>query len=403
MVELTERAAVEGASPRPLAVMEGGAGSVRREAELVAGWLRSAPREIACSDGAQLQVVFRGVAGVGPGPDVREAILATEAGQLLCGDIEFHRREARWNEHGHGTDRRYDGVVLHIVGPLGAARAGDAPVAVWSPPESDRPRTTGLGSAPWLSGDCPLLMAAASGELGDYLGRLAGRRLARKTLLLEADCDVFGVNQAVYARLLQVLGYSRNRGAMVRLAAAAPIRSLEPLSRGRELPTRRQRIAAQLIGSAGLASAAAASPDAEGWDRTRCRPQNLPERRLLAAGALLEAGIDRLRDRLESVPSNRTGVTQLISLAGGRIGEARAVQLAVDLVAPYKMLLGLDSPMEAQRRLPATMPGKVARLAGAVRELEPQFSVASALEEQALLEYYDRHCARRPCWNCLTY
>lgn len=400
--------------------MERDARLVRREAELVAGWLRSAPQQVTCSDGAQLQVVFRGVAGVGPGPDVREAILATESGRLLRGDIEFHRREAGWNEHGHGADRRYDGVVLHIVESLGAARAGDAPVAKWSPPESDRPHTVRLGGMPRLSGDCPLLLAAASGEIGDFLERLAGQRLARKALLLEADCDVLGVNQAVYSRLLQVLGYSRNRGAMARLAAAAPIGSLEPLSRGRELPTARQRIAAQLIGSAGLAAVAEASPDAEvraavatrlpepqlaaeGWDRTYCRPQNLPERRLLAAGALLESGIDRLRERLESVATDRSGVARLISMAGGRMGEARAVQMAVDLVAPYKKLLGRDSSAEASRRLPATMPGKVARLAGAIRELEPQFTVASALEEQALLEYYDRHCARRPCWNCLRY
>ncbi|MCH8918219.1 MAG: 6,7-dimethyl-8-ribityllumazine synthase, partial [Proteobacteria bacterium] len=66
MVWEEERAPAGFTGRRPQSIMERDARLVRREAELVAGWLRSAPQQVTCSDGAQLQVVFRGVAGVGP-------------------------------------------------------------------------------------------------------------------------------------------------------------------------------------------------------------------------------------------------------------------------------------------------------------------------------------------------
>lgn len=108
-----------------------------------------------------------GRAGRGPGPDVREAVFVRD-GVPLAGDVEVHLRASDFSRHGHGNDRSYDGVVLHLVweddrdGPVSLAGGGVAPAAAVGPvlrtPERLRAR---LRRGPRLAPPCSLVDGAA--------------------------------------------------------------------------------------------------------------------------------------------------------------------------------------------------------------------------------------------------
>lgn len=48
------------------------------------------------------------------GPDFLNACIIID-GQLLIGDIEFHKKSSYWLLHKHSTDPRYSNVILHVV------------------------------------------------------------------------------------------------------------------------------------------------------------------------------------------------------------------------------------------------------------------------------------------------
>lgn len=80
-------------------------------------WRDSSPRlpPLVCDDGTRVRVIYPGRPNSAAGPDFRDALLETGNGDLLRGDVELHLRTRDWRAHGHGTDRRYNGVVLHVV------------------------------------------------------------------------------------------------------------------------------------------------------------------------------------------------------------------------------------------------------------------------------------------------
>lgn len=69
--------------------------------------------------GGQVVVISRGVRNAHAGPDYLNGVLLLD-GIVTVGDIELHCHEREWFEHRHDRDRRYDGVILHVV----AARSG---------------------------------------------------------------------------------------------------------------------------------------------------------------------------------------------------------------------------------------------------------------------------------------
>ena len=66
-------------------------------------------------DGHTYKIVYGGKPGGSLGPDFTDAVVERDDGVVFRGDIEIHVRESDWRAHGHHTDRRYNGVVLHVV------------------------------------------------------------------------------------------------------------------------------------------------------------------------------------------------------------------------------------------------------------------------------------------------
>ena len=90
-------------------------------------------------EGEQLEVRFTGLPNPGPGPDFRRALLRSERGRLVRGDVEVHQTTTGWDAHGHGDDPRYRNVVLHVVAqddrlvPVERLGGGRAPALVLRP------------------------------------------------------------------------------------------------------------------------------------------------------------------------------------------------------------------------------------------------------------------------------
>ncbi len=116
----------------------------QREAELAARWAAGnwVGQTLHTARGDTYNVMYQGRRGGGAGPDFRDAVLARADGSRVYGDIELHLRAAGWHAHGHDSDARYDGVVLHVVlAPLGAhqeretllANGAHTPIAVLCP------------------------------------------------------------------------------------------------------------------------------------------------------------------------------------------------------------------------------------------------------------------------------
>ena len=86
------------------------------EADLAYLWegQRFPPEALSTHLGAPLRVVYRGRSQRGPGPDFRDAIIATGSA-LLSGDIELHVHASDFRRHGHHLDPAYDAVILHVI------------------------------------------------------------------------------------------------------------------------------------------------------------------------------------------------------------------------------------------------------------------------------------------------
>lgn len=65
--------------------------------------------------GATIEIIKAGETNSDSGPDFRNALIKIN-GKTLRGDIEFHRKSSDWYSHSHHTDRKYNAVVLQIVG-----------------------------------------------------------------------------------------------------------------------------------------------------------------------------------------------------------------------------------------------------------------------------------------------
>jgi hypothetical protein len=328
-----------GAVPPPPRLTEGQLSALWRGQRFPAGALVT-------RQGVPVRVIFPGRPGRGAGPDFRGALIAGPSGVQARGDVELHVRSSLFRAHGHGGDAAYANVVLHVVfeddtgedTPLPGG--GRAPVVALAPWVATRARELEA----WLVR--PQLWREpchdAVGRLGKdgviaALDAEGARRFDAKAARFAAAAARDGTAQALYAGLLEAMGYGGNAAGMAALARLLPWARLELAAgdgiHGDDRRTcygaapdcghrqRRDVYEALLLGSAGLlptqrsdgpagggtgAATGAAIDDAhiatleaafaaarlpslgEGaWKLWGVRPENAPARRIAGAAALL--------------------------------------------------------------------------------------------------------------------
>ena len=309
---------------------------------------------MATEDGRRFWVIYPGRANPRAGPDFHDAIIQTEAGERITGDVEFHLRAPDWHAHGHDSDANYNAVILHVVlSPKGQA-------------ESER--QSGLRTPVASMADAVHLLVEATGALPDALAdvgyadgsglnealdRAGDERFLARSRGFAHELAKTSPDQVVYGGFMEALGYASNRKPFRELSQRVPF-SLAEL-RGEPPTTRLLALEALLVGGSGLLShvrppeaarrmramirhlPARPAMSARRWHLFRVRPANHPVSRAMGAARLIDRYMDTgLSAGLEAdaLSGDAALLTERLT-TGPFIGKGRARDMAVNVVLPF--------------------------------------------------------------------
>ena len=356
--------------------------------------------------GERLRVIYRGRRQAGPGPDFRDAVIASPA-CLLKGDVELHLRASDFRRHGHQGDPAFDNVVLHLVfwDDEGAdtllacgRRVPVVALAPWLARRTEEIRAWLAGPPLWEEPCRSALARLGPQEVARALDRLGDMRFRQKVFALARELEQGEGEEVLYRRLLEALGYGQNRGPFLALATALPWRQLRASLLG--LPPRRRVAAAERL----LLAASVGLP----WRTRGLRPANRPPQRLAGAARLAaryaQAGL--LGGLMAAVGRGEFRDALVVKEGGlSLIGEARAGEMAVNVVLPFAVACG-DPPLAAgaqalyrRWRRPATY-GVTGHLDRALRVGQDDGVAIDARRQQGMLYLYQTYCRRGGCGRC---
>lgn len=358
-----------------------------RESVLAERWAQGIGGLLRLEDGRTAHVVFPGITGGGTGPDFTGAIVEA-GGDLLRGDVEIHLLASGWRAHGHDRDPAYEGVVLHVVGvndsksALTGHRSGRLiPILVLPPAHAGIPEAF----------TPPCALKVASGLLpGPALERLGLRRLRIKAARSKPLIASGGAGQALYSALLETLGGTSNRDAFASIARSLPLAAL------------RERMTTTAVeGRSAAALCLAAALSGIELKRAGLRPFAWPERRLDAAGLLIE----RLWPTLDApnwpaAVGQGTGPSAL--LVPG-VGRALAIECMANAVLPVALSAEIWPEAEVHRSfLSLGSPAVYGRLKPLKRWLGAGNGQVfeTAAQIQGGLQLHVDYCARGRCGRC---
>jgi hypothetical protein len=85
------------------------------ETDMVSHWANLNPGTILRDRHGIVVMIFSvGRRNFNEGPDFLNAVIWVN-GKAKRGNVELHVNESNWNSHGHGSNSRYDDVILHVV------------------------------------------------------------------------------------------------------------------------------------------------------------------------------------------------------------------------------------------------------------------------------------------------
>lgn len=245
--------------------------------------------------GEKIQVVYPGRRNLGPGPDFRDAIIALDGRRLRHGHIEIHTATSAWRAHGHTADPAYHNVILHVVweddGPVAG---GPLRTLALQPHFPDGfPTEYAAQALPSFQPCANLHTKCDAMTVGMLFATLGERRLRKKAELMLAAIEQHGPDQALYAALLDALGYSQNREPFRQLSAGLPWPVVAALLGGK--PDEPEYGEALLLGAAGLLPSQRETASRRG---TTCRA---PTRQDQTSGGNLAASEHRHVQELEAL------------------------------------------------------------------------------------------------------
>ena len=266
------------------------------------------------TDGQAVEVIDTGLPNRDAGPDFFNAKVKI-GGTVWIGNVEIHERASLWRVHGHDGDRRYDNVVLHIVGEADTYTSEGRRVAQV---RLDVPPQVAEGYSALLHEDryppCRAVIPALDSlTVHGWLSRLVAERMERKTADIGARVERCGGSweEALFLTMARTFGFGVNGDAFERwagggwLQAAAHHRDdlfqIEALFFGQagllapETMPARYREAAMQDGYFGKLKAeyeylahkfGLRAMDGGEWKFLRMRPQNFPYIRLSQLASL---------------------------------------------------------------------------------------------------------------------
>ncbi len=400
--------------------------------------------------GVPVRVISPGRPGRGPGPDFRGAAIAGPSGVTLKGDVELHVRASSFTAHGHATDMAYRDVVLHVVfeddlGEDTRLPGGKvAPVVALEPWVARREgeiRHWLERPLLWMEPCHDAVLRMGADGVQAALDAEGDLRFDEKVTVSREAIAAHGVEQALYAGLLEALGFGGNAAPMRALAEAVPWRALEPLARDAIamealllggaglLPSQRgyagplDGYVVELEGAFARSGRSAAAMGVDAWKLWGVRPANHPARRIAAAAALLSR-LDHPSRALSAIAAAKTAdaIALLTVNAVGfwsrhfdvcagpcllplaLIGRSRAIEMLVNVVLPVAASTGDNTLGSEARALYARLPrpaayGKTKFIENALASMEVPLRI-TARRAQGLLALERDWCTQNGCGRC---
>ncbi len=193
-------------------------------------------------DGRRLEIISPGEWNLLGGPDFHGAQLRID-GREVRGDVEVHFHASDWRAHGHPANPTFQGVALHVL--LFPPGRSEFPVR-----QSDGAEMATLVLLPLLHRDLEEYAAddalevitardewrrfaelgrKSTDEIQMILREKAAARWRQKVHFAQLRIEKLGWAEAAHQTALEIMGYRRNRAAMLTLAVHYPLAAwLEP-------------------------------------------------------------------------------------------------------------------------------------------------------------------------------
>lgn len=404
------------------------------------------------TDGQQIRVVYPGVWSHGFGPDFRGAMLDID-GRLTTGDVEVEIEAGGWVQHGHHQNEAFDGVILQVVArhsdgdPVRRSNGGQVPRIVL-PDFLEQPLDAFAGEsevrplgAIGFAACAPEVAQERPALIRDVWERAGDRRMQGKVAAIAGDLALWPPAQVLYARMLDALGFSRNRDPMGEIAARLPIDPLLIRLNEVDPPQRFWHAAALLLGVGGFlplsprdSSIAKLEATQVGrvesiwratgeawhgievspgsWTLARLRPAAHPVRRLLAAAAILAPATGGLVEHLVSLTGDGLRSRRNLQewLIGGNpyLGKDHGHELIVNVIIPFALAYGeeasqsqvSDAAAELWQQLPAGRGNSVTASTRSQICGDTPAPPRSARAEQGLIHINRQGCSQMRCFEC---
>jgi hypothetical protein len=422
------------------------------EREVVRLWLKQLERRRTSitTDGQSLDVLYPGRPSDSPGGDFRDAaVLVGDAVRHGC--IEIHIRTSGWETHGHHLDPHYNCVVLHVVlqqDSNGKTRLENGSIIPTLVLDKD---LISIEHGEELPLPC---IRAHTPNLGECLEKLGEIRLSNKVERFRMDIQTTDPEQALYAGLLEALGYSKNKKPFLALARHAPVQNFKFLAgEGSDLLS----VQSRLLGLSGLLpsqrgldqtsndyllelengwreSLLGQAMSFSEWDLFKVRPCNYPVRRIIALSDLIlrfrrRGWLEGRRRVLGNLMVRNSKVdlcTLLLVRSNGYwsshydfclpqstrrswlLGRERAAEITINVILPFfiawSKLRGENAFASAlnniYRKHPLCETNSIHKhMLGQLKT--GKALVNSCLRQQGLLHLYKAYCTQARCVECL--
>ena len=311
--------------------------------------------------GERMRVIYPGRRSSQAGPDFRDAVLITEDGRKVHGDVEIHTSAPSWYSHGHHEDANYNSVVLHVVfSPKGHTdtrmRSGiNAPILALEAVADRLDEAQDTATPKMLTLDA----LRNDADIAATLDAAGDARFFAKSHGFALDIAQVGADEALYCGIMDALGYATNRKAFRSLAHSVPYSTLAQF-RDEPPATRLLAIKALLLGASGIMRRV---DDAENpaelrriyrrlpkrlvrptrplsekdWHLFRVRPSNHPARRIIGAAHIMDGCLHDGIAGTFAAALSRGGAKPLTARLEHRpyIGKGRARDMLVNIVLPF--------------------------------------------------------------------
>lgn len=406
------------------------------------------PVPLVTTGGEDVEIISPGLPNAGDGPDFLGARIRI-GGTLWAGSVELHVRSSDWRLHGHDTDPRYDGVVLHVAETVDAdvitCSGRRLPQLVLPLPEHLAERYARLTAADGASSCRHAAAALPAVTSGAWLSALAAERLAERTEAIVRRAEHSGASweKAAFVTLARAFGFGANSDAFEQWATALP---LDAVGHHRDDAF---QVEALFLGGAGLLEEdclprshreealadgyyqrlkaeygylarkfGLTAIDGHAWHFLRLRPQNFPYVRLSQLAALYverRLSLSQMTDcrtpedvrRLLDCRPSAYWRTHYAFGRESRESEKRLTAASRDLltlnaVAPLLFAYGRhrrDEALSARAlTLLESLPAEDNAVVRAWRTAG--LAVRSASDSQAILQLERRYCAHHDCLRC---